>query len=42
MPPIFRSTNSPIAYDGAYATASTFFSNTAGLADPPSIRSGMR
>jgi hypothetical protein len=42
MPPIFRSISSPIEYDGAYAAASTFFSNTAGLAEPPSIRNGMR
>ena len=34
-PPIFIT-------DGAYATASTFFSNTAGLTAPPSIRNGMR
>jgi len=37
-----RSTSSPIEYDGAYATASSFFSKTAGLAEPPSIRNGMR
>ena len=39
---LLRSTSSPIEYDGAYATASTFFASTAGLTEPPSIPNGMR
>lgn len=42
IPPSFRSSSSPIAYDGAWAAVSTFFSSTAGLAEPPSVPSGMR